>query len=225
MSLIGEGEQSAFTGVWFTAAIVLMLVQHQYQEVTGRRPRPVVRARWRRQAAEIAQTLSGTPVGRERMNLRQRAEALGREGSRLTDRAAAQSWRTALSTLPPRRRAAVVASISLPVVLVAWPASHGPTSDSLPAYAGCSRCPRSPWPPMRCGGGARVARSPSWATSFQHGPRACCGKPRAPRLRDLGRCGFAPLQRTWGVVGPRDSIWIRRSGAEPGRSGVAAWGR
>lgn len=44
VSQIGEGGRSALTGALFTALIIVILVRHQYQEVTGSRPRPVARA-------------------------------------------------------------------------------------------------------------------------------------------------------------------------------------
>ncbi len=138
VSKIGEGGQSTFTGVWFTAVIIFILVRHQYQEVTGRRPRPVTRARWRREAVEIANAFSGrpAPVGHERMNLRRRAATLGAVGVRLTDSASTRTWRRALRASSHRRRSAILASIVVPVPLAIWHASHGFSSTTLSALAG-----------------------------------------------------------------------------------------
>ncbi|GAA2606179.1 hypothetical protein [Streptomyces axinellae] len=138
VSQIGEGGRSALTGAMFTALIIVILVRHQYQEVTGRRPRPVARARWRGRAAEIARVLSEQPmpVGRARASLRERAEELGKLGTRVADRANARTWRGALFALPRRQQSLLVASIALPVALAIWPASQGVSVSSLPAYAG-----------------------------------------------------------------------------------------
>lgn len=137
-SLIGEGPESTFAGVLFTALIVFALMQHQFREATGRHPRPVARARWRQQAADMHRVLAATrvPTGRERIALRSTARRLLAVGTRLTEAALTQTWRDAYWQESVWKRARIITSVALPVILGVWPAvTHGISLHTLVGYA------------------------------------------------------------------------------------------
>ncbi|MGW6314351.1 hypothetical protein [Streptomyces sp. NPDC055099] len=136
-SMIGESLGATFIGVLTAGTLVYTVMRNQYREATGRRPRPVPRARWRQQAAELAHLLSGDPAltGPERVRLRRRAIALGAIGSRITGAAQARSWRGAFGAEPRRRQVVIVTSVALPIFLAAWSAiSFDVSNRPVPAY-------------------------------------------------------------------------------------------
>ncbi|MBJ3807084.1 hypothetical protein [Streptomyces flavofungini] len=121
-SMIGEGAGASVLGFVLSALIVFGVARHQYGEATGRRPRPVPRARWRQRAAELSRLLSDgvAPAGRERHRLRRRVAALGEIGSRITAGVRGRTWRDAFRSESRTSRALIVTSFILPVGVSLW---------------------------------------------------------------------------------------------------------
>ncbi|MFI9781682.1 hypothetical protein ACIHCV_45065 [Streptomyces sp. NPDC051956] len=136
-SLIGEGLESTVVGVGLTGLLIFALCQHQFREATGHRPRPVARARWRQEIADMNRTLSanGLTTASERMVFRGRAATLAAIGVRMVEIDIAQTWRDGFRWESLRKRTCVVASILLPAVLAVWPAiAHGVTVRAVVGY-------------------------------------------------------------------------------------------
>jgi hypothetical protein len=136
--MIGEGPLSTFQGLVLTVLCVFLVGRQLYGDATRRRPRPVARARWRREFAELEEALRAGPelTGDQRTRIQRRARVLGALGSRITEAMSTQTWRTAFSSEPRRRQVAITTSIALPVVLAVWPSmSHGISRSTFVGYA------------------------------------------------------------------------------------------
>jgi hypothetical protein len=136
--MVGEEGMSRFTGVVFIVLFAFLVERQLHGDVTRRRPRPVPRARWRRELAELREALkerTELPAG-ERTRIRRRARTLAALGFRIIEALSTQTWRTAFRAEPRRRQAAIITSIALPVVLAVWPSiSHGVTRSTFLGYA------------------------------------------------------------------------------------------
>lgn len=121
-SLIGESSGDTVLGFALSAIIVFAVARNQYSGAIGSRPRPVVRARWRQEAAEFSRALdNGSELtARERRAVQRRAKVLGEVGSRITAAVRRRTWRDAFQAESRRRQAATVISVALPIAASLW---------------------------------------------------------------------------------------------------------
>ncbi|MFI6088577.1 hypothetical protein [Streptomyces sp. NPDC051218] len=137
-SLIGEGPGATALGFTMSAIIVFAVARNQYSGAIGHRPRPAVRARWRREAAGASRALdnSSALTALERRDVQQRAHVLGGIGSRITAAVRQRTWRDAFQAESRKRQAATVMSVALPIAASLWASfRYGLSGSSLLGHA------------------------------------------------------------------------------------------